>query len=275
MPEPEPLISLGLNSPVKEIVPRPEELQFEHAVPVPGTAPATSEHKLCVPCRAAITDQYFHAQGQVVCPACAGRIEAGQQAPPPTSLLKAALYGAGAAFAGAVLYALVAIITGLQIGLLAILVGIMVGKAIRHASGGLGGRPQQILAVALTYFAITTSYIPVFLYDLAKHPQRTAQNGAKSVPPTAQSKAGVAPSAAPADSPPRASSPAPRPKMSFIVALAYILALALVAPFLSLTSGFSGLLTIVIIFFGLQRAWHLTGRTEILIAGPYSAETAG
>jgi hypothetical protein len=272
MPEPEPFVSLGLNSPVKEIVPRPEDLQFEHAVPIPGAAPAASENKLCVPCQTAIIDQYFHAQGQVVCPACAGRIEAGQQAPPPVSLLKAALYGAGAAFAGATLYALVAIITGLQIGLLAILVGLMVGKAIRHGSGGLGGRPQQILAVALTYFAITTSYIPVFIYDLAKNPHRTAQNGAKAVPPTGQSKTGAAPAVPKSSGTP---TPAPRPKMSFLVALTYILLLALVAPFLSLTSGFSGLLTIVIIFFGLQRAWHLTGRTEIHVAGPYSAGTAG
>jgi len=271
MPEPEPFISLGLNSPVKEIVPRPEELQFEHAVPVAGAAPAISEHKICIPCRTAITDQYFHAQGQVVCPACAGRIEAGQQAPPAVSLLKAALYGGGAAFAGAALYALVAIITGLQIGLLAILVGIMVGRAIRHGSGGLGGRPQQILAVALTYFAITTSYIPVFIYDLAKHPPKTAQNGAKAVPPAAQSKADAVPAPTDAGLKP---SQGPRPKMSFIVALGFILLLALAAPFLSLTSGFSGLLTIVIIFFGLQRAWHLTGRTEILIAGPYSAGIA-
>jgi hypothetical protein len=61
------------------------------------------------------------------------------------------------------LYALVAILTGLEVGLIAILVGYMVGRAVRHGSGGLGGRPQQILAVVLTYFAITTSYLPVFV----------------------------------------------------------------------------------------------------------------
>ena len=46
----------------------------------------------------------------------------------------------------------------------------MVGNAIRHASNGLGGRPQQILAVTLTYFAISTSYIPVMIYQYWKSP---------------------------------------------------------------------------------------------------------
>jgi hypothetical protein len=39
----------------------------------------------------------------------------------------------------------------------------MVGKAIRYATGGRGGQPLQILAVALTYFAITASYCVVLL----------------------------------------------------------------------------------------------------------------
>lgn len=42
--------------------------------------------------------------------------------------------------AGCAIYATVAPVTGLEIGLIAILAGVMVGKAIRHAPGGLGGR---------------------------------------------------------------------------------------------------------------------------------------
>ena len=81
----------------------------------------------------------------------------------------------GAALAGCALYAAVAILLHAEIGLIAILVGWMVGKAIRHGSYGRGGRPQQILAVALTYFAITTSYIPVILYQAARDPHRVEQ----------------------------------------------------------------------------------------------------
>jgi hypothetical protein len=55
---------------------------------------------------------------------CAQRIQSGQQAPPVASLGKAVLYGVGAALAGCALYALVAIVTGWEVGLVAILVGL-------------------------------------------------------------------------------------------------------------------------------------------------------
>lgn len=189
---------------------------------------------------------------------CADRIQSGQQAPPPISLARAFLYGAGAALGGCILYATVSIVTGLEIGLIAIVVGVMVGKAIRHASHGRGGRPQQILAVVLTYFAITTSYIPVLLYHFAKNPQLIQHAQAKR-----QQTQDRAPAAAPDTSTPGKA----RPSFGGVVLL--LLLLAAVAPFLSLGSGVSGLITLFIIFIGLQRAWKLTGRSEILVMGPY------
>ncbi len=54
-----------------------------------------------------------------------------------------------------------------------------------------------------------------------------------------------------------------------------LLLLATVAPFLSIgSSGISGLIGLFIIFIGLQRAWRMTGRTQILIMGPYATEAA-
>jgi hypothetical protein len=166
--------------------------------------------------------------------------------------MRAALYGGVAALGGCTLYALVAIVLNAEIGLIAILVGWMVGKAIRHASYGLGGRPQQILAVTLTYFAITTSYIPVILYQAAKNPQRVEQQQAQT-------------KAAPAEA---------RPRMGPGALVLYLLMIAAIAPFLSLTSGISGLISLFILFIGLQRAWKLTERSEILLMGPYTAEAA-
>jgi hypothetical protein len=193
----------------------------------------------------------------MVCPLCAGRIRAGQEAAPPLSLMRAALYGGGAALAGCALYAAVAIVLHAEIGLIAILVGWMVGKAIRHGSYGRGGRPQQILAVALTYFAITTSYIPVILYHAATNPRRVEQgrqaqtNGAPASP-NAPAKAG--------------------PRMSVAGAALFLLVLTAVAPFLSLTSGVSAWISLFIIFIGLQYAWRLTARREIVLTGPFQAE---
>jgi hypothetical protein len=239
--------------------PLPHDLQFEHAEPLsPATAPALSG-KSCVACKQPIANTYYHAQGQVVCPSCAERIQSGQQAAPALSLARAALYGAGAALAGCLLYAAVTITTGLNIGLIAIVVGYMVGKAIRQGSNGLGGRPQQILAVTLTYFAITTSYIPAYIYHIAKRPPSVAQSG--QTPGQGVAGAGTAPAGA--------ASGNPRPTLGRV--LLGLLLLAAVAPFLSLGSGFSGIISLFIIFIGLQQAWRLTGRTEILIMGPYES----
>jgi hypothetical protein len=249
----EPQSGLGLNGSTytnnAEELPAAESLQFkkaEHLVYGPPT-------QTCNACRRTFAPPYFHVNGITVCPVCAKAIESGQNAPPAHSLLKAFIYGLGAAIAGSVLYAAVAIITGLELALIAILIGYMVGKAIRHASGGLGGRPQQILAVLLTYFAITTSYIPVTLHHYAAQQPRVEN--------TAAPQSGVTSTDAPASS----SSRSPRSNGQVVVALVM---LALGAPFMSLTN-MSGLISLLIIFFGLQRAWILTGRAELIVTGPY------
>ena len=224
------------------------ELQFERAEPLPAAGIGPQ----CVACKQAIGKTYYHAQGMVVCELCAQRIQSGQQAPPVVSLGRAALFGAGAALAGCILYALVSILTGWEIGIVAIVVGVMVGKAVRYGSEGRGGRPQQILAVVLTYFAITTSYIPVFIYQAAKDPT-VLQQAKKDAPPVAEQQ---------------------EPKMSAGKAIFMLLLIAAAAPFLSLASGVSALITLFIIFIGLKQAWRITARSEILIMGPYEAAPA-
>jgi hypothetical protein len=54
-----------------------------------------------------------------------------------------------------------------------------------------------------------------------------------------------------------------------VVFLAFIVGLALVSPFLMITQGFSGILGIVILFFGLQRAWIKTRGDDRILMGPY------
>jgi hypothetical protein len=232
--------------------PSPHELQFQHAEPIAEVSSGLA----CVVCQQPVGGTHYQAQGQqAVCLLCAERIRAAQQAAPELSLLRAALYGGGAALAGCALYAAVAIVLKAEIGLIAILVGWMVGKAIRHASSGRGGRRQQILAVLLTYFAITTSYIPVILYHAATNPRSVARQAQTPDAPASN------------DAPTQA-----RPRMSFGTAALFLLVLTAVAPFLSLTSGVSAWIGLFIIFIGLQYAWKLTGRREIVLTGPYQAE---
>lgn len=255
MPQPDPLISLGLNEPRKTELPAADELQFQRAEPVSKTGePAPAPTRRCVACKQPIAETYFHAQGQVVCPRCAALIQAGQQAPPAHSLLTAALYGIGAALAGCAIYATVAIVTGYEMALIAILVGYMVGKAVRQGSKG-GGRPQQVLAVCLTYFAISTSYIPVAIYRVRSHRAVASQAASEATPDTTT----------------KAPSRLPAPRRSMGSAVLVLLLFGLAAPFLMLRAGVGAILSLIIILIGLRQAWRLTGRADILITGPYEA----
>ena len=221
----------------------PQDLQFRQAESINDT------RQRCVACKTPIASTYFHAQGHVVCPSCAEKIKAGQQAPPAFSLARAALFGAGAAVLGCAIYAAVAILLNLEIGIIAIVVGILVGKAVRKGSNGLGGRPQQILAVVLTYFAITTSYIPVYIYQVSKNPKVVEQQQQTRTEGPAQ-------------------------PTSVGAAVVTTLLIFAAAPFLNLSSGIGALLSLFIIFIGLRQAWVMTGRREILIMGPYQAASA-
>jgi hypothetical protein len=232
-------------------LPPPEQLQFrraQHAVD-----PAI---KTCIVCKRPIDSAYFQANGNTLCPQCAERLKTGQQASHSSSLFRAVLYGAGAAIAGAAIYASVAIFLHLEIGIVAILIGYMVGKAVRHATNGKGGRPQQILAVALTYFSITTSYIPVFIYQASK---------AKIAAENPQSTQG----AARQDQQPQRSTGIQMPSGRVLVT---VFALAAAAPFLALFEGgnpISALISLFIIFIGLRQAWVLTRGSAIIITGPH------
>lgn len=133
-----------------------DDLQFQKAE-FSGDGPK------CASCQAPIETEYYHLSGQVICPRCAERVRSGQQRPPNSAVLRGLMYGAGMAVACWAGYAAILAITGLEIGLIAIAVGYLVGRAVRTGSNGLGGLRVQLISVALTYLAITFAYIPVIL----------------------------------------------------------------------------------------------------------------
>lgn len=231
------------NSP--EQLPDVAALQFRRAQPI--DTPATPEAQACVACKQLIGNEYYHVQSHVICPQCAAKIQAGARSKKPIPWVRLVIFGGGAALAGCLLYAIV-LAMGVQIGIVALAVGWMVGKAIRHASFGVGGRPQQILAVALTYFAISTSFLPAAFFIGAKQAVQAKK---------------------------RTQEPAPKvlpvePKISIGRAAAGLLVLAAVSPFLELASSpVGGLISLFILFIGLQRAWALTAGHEILVKGPF------
>jgi len=193
-----------------------------------------------------------------VCVTCGEAIKADQQRPPHSALMKGFLYGLGAAIAGAILMAVVTLVTGFQIALVAIAVGYMVGTAFKKGTSGLGGRRCQILAVALTYFAITTSFLPL----LVKSADDARKSG-KASPQRGNTSTVVQASEAPQP-------PAPQPTAGrAALAVLILIGVGLISPFLMLTAGIGGILNALIIFFGIARAWRLTAADPRVVIGPF------
>jgi hypothetical protein len=133
-----------------------EPLQFDSAEP--QGAPAAVA---CANCAAAIRDAYHMANQTVLCERCRRTLEREWQSGSGAGRFgRALVLGAGGAALGALVYYAVLAITRLEIGLIAILVGWLVGRAVRKGSNERGGLKYQLLAVGLTYLAIVTTYIP-------------------------------------------------------------------------------------------------------------------
>lgn len=139
-------------------MPGPGDLQFERAEFTQG-----GEGPLCAGCNRP-AHEYFQFQGHIYCAPCRQRIEHSlDRLERSANFGRAALYGAGAAIAGAALYYAVLAVTGYEIGLVAVVVGLIVGKAVRKGSDSLGGWRYQALAMSLTYLSIVSSYVPGIL----------------------------------------------------------------------------------------------------------------
>jgi hypothetical protein len=164
------------------------------------------------------------------------------------------LYGLGAAAACSVGYAVITLATHMQLALISILVGYLIGRAVRIGSRGLGGLRCQILAVVLTYLAITTSYVPLVIQAMAD--QSKKEQAKKADPVKSDSgKSALRPSAG-----------------AFALGVVVITGIAIVSPFLALAGGTGGILGAIILAVGLMQAWKQTRRDERLLMGPYTLE---
>jgi hypothetical protein len=234
--------------PSQPALPAAETLQFRKVEVHDDTA-----QRRCTSCSQAIPGEYFHVAGAVACPGCAqARLADRQRRGGWPEFVRAALFGLGAAIAGSLLFAIVAWAVHARFGLLAIVVGVMVGKAVLMGSRGSRGRRYQVLAVLLTYGAITTSYVPEILSGLTQ---------ARSKLEAQQRTAGQ-----PAPLRPNHEVTAAR----FVLAMAVLVVLALAAPLLLLLQG-SGFIGLIIIGIGLLQAWRLTRPDVVAIMGPYTA----
>jgi len=229
-----------------------ESLQFQKAE-------YSDPRRKCVLCSGVIEKSYFQLAGQTVCPTCAQQANAGQSRPSHSLVLRALLYGVGAALVCSICYAVITYATGLELAIAAIAVGYLVGRAVRIGSNGLGGRRCQIIAVVLTYLSITTSYIPL----LIKGTREPAHDSDTATPSVGNQDTPQNPEAQLKGSLNQASFPSG-------LVLGALLGVALISPFLGLTEGVGGLLGLAIIIFGLLQAWKQTARKGYVLSGPYT-----
>src|SRR5215475_11252709 len=136
-------------------------LQFDRAI---SSQPSTSPDRLsvtCTACHAPIADEYYDVNGHSVCARCRTALESAAETPMGIGPLAiAAACGFFAAVAGAMIYYAVIAFAHLEIGIIAILIGYMVGYAVRKGARG-GGLRFQILAVLLTYASVALAYTPI------------------------------------------------------------------------------------------------------------------
>ncbi len=135
-----------------------DALQFENAE---YDTPA-SDGPTCAACKRPIADAYYELFGAIVCGPCKDLIIANREGGSKVlRFLRAGAFGTAAAVAGFAIYFGVLKLTHQHIGLISILVGFMVGKAVNKGSNARGGWVYQLLAVFLTYSAIAASYSAV------------------------------------------------------------------------------------------------------------------
>ncbi len=256
----------------------------------------------CAACQQPIAGTYFQAGATTFCPRCRELVEAHQQKRPGLSgFLLAVVLGALAAAAGSLLYFGIAALTGYNFGLIAIVVGYLVGRAVRKGSGGRGGLVYQLLAVFLTYTSIVATYIPAIIEAVVK------ESGARpavvaSVPAGSTNRAGTtagrtAPgegaasstvAGAPIEEPegPRASRraageaasepPAPREARSagqaigdLLMGLVFLFGLSYALPFMALSEGGNAVMGLIIIGIGLMEAWRANQWFQVTFRGPF------
>jgi uncharacterized protein (DUF983 family) len=250
MPDNQELVT-GITGPAQASeVPQFSTAEYAH---IPGT-------ERCSFCGNAISGEYYRVNTKMACSKCGADANDGQPKDSHVAFVRGILWGIGGAALGLILYSTVGIVTGFTIGYLALAVGFLVAKAMMKGSNGTGGLRYQIVAVGLTYAAISISAVPIGIaYDL-KHrpPSPTRQTNSTQLDSDASGSSGDA-------------QPTFRPKArpNLGVALVGLLLLGIASPFLELQNPAHGIIGLVILFVGLSIAFRMTAAKPLAVDGPF------
>jgi len=238
---------------------RADDLNFDRAESASGTSGAAPDR--CGNCGKPVGETYHTVNGTMICASCRGRLQsAAAPVRSPATLGKAIAAGFGAAVVGAIIYYAVMRYFNLEIGLVAILTGWMVGKAMQKATAGRGGRLLQVSAGLLTYVSVAMAYFPFAVQQMNAASQEAASAQAEGAPTVA------APTEPESQSVPGGESAGLNPVVGLIIVAGF----ALILPILVIVGSMpSGLISAVIIGFGMLQAWQLTGAPTLAFEGPF------
>ena len=254
-------------------------LQFDHVVHADASASAVLA---CSRCSKPIADAYYHDGDQTLCAGC-GTVRQNMAKPDRSvrTLASVIAFGGGAALVGALAYWGVMEFLELEIGIVAIAIGWLVGRAVAKATRGRSARRHQIMALGLTYLSVALAYAPFAIKEWKKEAResRIAADSvavAKSTSPAnvaaptdsiAVTQAGAPASGTAATSTKEDEATPGGLAVALLVLSGILLALPIVA---ALGSMPGGLLSLLIIGFGLRQAWTASVASNSAVTGPHA-----
>lgn len=256
-------------------------LDFDHA-----ESTAEPQGIQCGLCRAPILDEYYQVGQTLSCQSCLDNHFSAS--PGFKGYLRAFVIGGIAAGLGALIDFGVSVVTGYQLGLIAILIGWMVGVGVNVGSGGRGGRLFQLMALLLAYLAISASYtgqaIKLLMNgDLEEPaPVSTPSTQEPLAPPALTSTPLAEPTAAETplvdvtaeESPvPEEAEPEPVTFGKILLFFGFVAGLCISLPIMAAVES---PILLFINAFALWQAWKMTAKVDVegpFVVGSYAAES--
>lgn len=208
---------------------------------------------LCRLCQVAPAGSYFSLNGQTLCPPCLERVHAAQKR---SSFLKALALGIAAGAVGAVIYYGIRLATGYDLALITVVLGSIVGVAVRRGAGGSQSVVYRLMAVGLAWTAMSSTYIPLLAPMLAESVAEAGKSDAAGDPasgldPADRETAGL---------------------VTQVVVWGASAVLSLAIPFLFVTE--MEILGLIIFGVGLWEAWRRSAAPPFVVTGPFAVPAA-